>query len=106
MTEGLAKEHFSSPFLGQVFDLLWARHREGRPMQLELLAGQLTPEQVDRLAEILKEPENLAHGQAAMGDYLSIIETERAKRREDIDPLLAARAKYLEKKSYGGTPNE
>ena len=75
-------------------------------MEPELLAGQLTPEQVDRLAAILKEPENLAHGQSAMADYLSIIETERAKRREDVDPLLAARDKYLEKKSYGGTPNE
>lgn len=104
--DGLEKEHFSSPFLGQVFDLLRTRHREGRPVQLELLAGQLTPEQVDRLAVILKEPENLANGQSAMADYLSIIETERAKRRDDIDPLLAARDKYLEKKSYGGTPNE
>ena len=105
-TEGLQREYFTSPFLGQVFDLLRQRHREGRPVELELLAGQLTPEQVDQLAEILKEPENLANGAAAMGDYLSIIDTERAKRRDDIDPLLAARAKYLEKKSYGGTPNE
>lgn len=106
LTEGLEKEHFSSPFLGQVYDLLWKRHREGKRMELELLAGQLDPERIDRLAEILKQPENLANGRGAMADYLEIIETERAKRREDVDPLLAARAKFLEKKSYGGTPNE
>ena len=47
-------------------------------------------------------PENLSGGRRAMEDYIKIIETEQAKRREDVDPLLAAREKYLEKKSYGG----
>jgi hypothetical protein len=89
--------------LGQVFALLRQRYREGKPLEPELLAGQLTAEQIHQLAEILKQPGNLSHGQGAMKDYLSIIETERAKRRGDMDPLMAARAKYLEKKSYGGT---
>ncbi len=102
----LKAEDFSSPFLGQVFGLFCQRHREGKPVEPELLAGQLAPEQVVRLAEILKSPEALSHGEAAMADYIEIIETERAKRREDIDPLLAAREKYLEKKSYGGRSNE
>ncbi len=103
---GLTAEDFSSPFLGQVYDLLRRRKAEGKPIEADLLAGQLTPEQVNRLAVILNQPESLSHGEAAMADYIATIETERAKRREDMDPLLAARQKYLEKKSYGGTPHE
>ncbi len=103
MTEGLGSSEFSSPFLGQVYDLLWERRREGRPVELELLAGRLSGEQMERLAKIMEEPEDLSHGARAMADYIEMIETERAKRREDVDPLLAARAKFLEKKSYGGT---
>lgn len=102
----LKEEDFSSPFLGRVYGLFLERHREGKPVEPDLLAGQLTPEQVGRLAEILNHPESLSHGEAAMRDYIKIIETERAKRREDVDPLLAAREKYLEKKSYGGRSNE
>ena len=104
--DGLKAEDFSSPFLGQVFRLFCERHQEGKPLEPELLAGQLTAEQVARLAEILQSPEALSHGEAAMADYIEIIETERAKRREDIDPLLAAREKYLEKKSYGGRSDD
>ncbi len=102
----LKEEDFSSPFLGRVYGLFLERHREGKPVEPELLAGQLTPEQVGRLAEILNHPEGLSHGEEAMRDYIKMIETERAKRREDVDPLLAAREKYLEKKSYGGRSNE
>lgn len=101
-TERLAPEQFSSPFLGQVYRLLWERHDAGKALEPDLLAGQLTAEQIDQLTEILKLPENMADSQRAMEDYIKIIETEQAKRREDIDPLLAAREKYLEKKSYGG----
>lgn len=104
--DGLGGQDFSSPFLGQVFTLFCRRREEGKPIEPDLLAGQLTPEQVGRLAEILNQPESLANGEAAMADYIATIQTERAKRREDIDPLLAARQKYLEKKSYGGTPHE
>ena len=72
-------------------------------MEMEVLAGHLTTEQIDQLAQILKTPENPANGHVAMRDYMKIIEMEQARRREDVDPLLAAREKYLEKKSYGGT---
>jgi DNA primase len=101
-TETLTKEKFSSPFLGQVYALLCQRHKEGKALAPELLAGQLTAEQIDVLAQILREPEDLSGSTQAMADYIRIIDTEQAKQREDIDPLLAAREKYLEKKSYGG----
>jgi len=101
-TETLTKEKFSSPFLGQVYALLCQRHKEGKGLAPELLAGQLTAEQIDALAQILREPEDLSGSTQAMADYIRIIDTEQAKQREDMDPLLAAREKYLEKKSYGG----
>lgn len=102
----LAGESFSSPFLRQVYELLWARHREGKTVEPELLVGQLTPEQMTQLTEILREPEDLSASRTALKDYMEIIEFERVKRQGDIDPLLAAQAKLLEKKSYGGIGNE
>ena len=40
----------------------------------------------------------------ALQDYIEIIETEALKRMggDAMDPLLAAREKFREKKSYGG----
>lgn len=106
LVEGLSGEAFSSPFLRQVYELLWQRRREGRAIEPELLVGQLTAEQTTQLSEILREPEDLSVSRAALKDYIEIIELERAKRQEEVDPLLAARAKMLEKKSYGGIGNE
>lgn len=105
MTEELTPEDFTSPFLGQVYGVLSRRHREGRALSPELLAGQFTAEQSERLAEILRQPEMLANGVRAMTDYLAVMRTEREKREGTLDPLLAARKNHLEKKSYGGSSN-
>ncbi len=103
----LTGKDFTTSFLGKAFDILKDRWREGRPVSLAVLAGEMSAREIDRLADVLQTPETIEHRRAAMGDYMRIVETERAKRDGDgLDPLMAARQKYKEKKGYGGTDCE
>ena len=56
------------------------------------------------MVSVMDQPESLAHSQQALRDYIEIIETEALKRSgtDQVDPLLAAREKFREKKGYGG----
>ena len=99
-TAGLEPEHFSSPVLGKIYQVLRGRLQAGRPLQLGMLEGELEREEAELLAEILRQPEALENGTNAMADYRAMIDTQRAK-REDTgeDALLAARDSYRKKKS-------
>ena len=90
--------------LGKIYALLLRRRGAGCAIQLDALAGELTAEEMDYLAGILDQPADLSHGQQALRDYIEKIETEALKRTggAETDPLLAAREKFREKKSYGG----
>ena len=105
--EGLEPEQFSSPPMAEVYGLLRRRYREGRAVQLAALAGELSPEVMSLLAELIEQPADLSNGRQALKDYMEIIETEALKRGgENADPLLAARDKFRERKSYGGHPHD
>ena len=56
------------------------------------------------LNRILEKPEDLSHSQQALRDYIDVIETEAVTRTGEaaVDPLMAARKKFREKKAYGG----
>lgn len=101
---GLTQEKFSAPLLGRVYALLRERWESGRSTQLASLTGELTADEMSHLAAVLDQPESLSHSQQALADYIEIIETEAVKRAggSGVDPLLAAREKYREKKAYGG----
>ena len=103
-TAGLKPEQFSAPALAKIYGLLLRRHREGRSTQLAALAGELSPEEMNHLVSVMDQPDSLAHSQQALRDYIEIIETEALKRSgtDQVDPLLAAREKFREKKGYGG----
>ena len=103
-TARLKPEQFSAPALAKIYGLLLRRHREGRSTQLAALAGELSPEEMNHLVSVMDQPESLAHSQQALRDYIEIIETEALKRSgtDQVDPLLAAREKFREKKGYGG----
>ncbi len=106
-TESLPPDQFSSPLLAKLFVLLQQRHAQGLSLQLGALSGTLTPEEMSHITGILEQPESPSNRSQALRDYIEIIETEAAKRGgSDLDPLLAARDKFREKKSYGGQPHE
>ena len=106
-TEGLDPAQFSSPLLAKLYVLLQQRHSQGLSLQLGALSGSLEPEEMSHITGILEQPETRSNRSQALRDYLEIIQTEAAKRGgAGLDPLLAARDKFREKKSYGGQPHE
>lgn len=106
-TASLGPDQFSSPLLAKLYVLLKQRHSQGLSLQLGALSGVLTPEEMSHISGILEQPESRSNSSQALRDYIEIIETEAAKRGgSDLDPLLAARDKFREKKSYGGQPHE
>ena len=103
-TTDLTPEDFSSPHLGHIYSILRDRLSEGRPVQLGMLEGTLTPEETALLAEILQQPESLENGSRAMNDYRSVIRTEQIKRQtatSEETALLAARDRFQKSKSIG-----
>ncbi|MCD7947732.1 MAG: DNA primase [Oscillospiraceae bacterium] len=107
----LHPEDFSSPLLGKAYSILCNRYRAGMSTQLAVLAGELEGSEISHLAQVLDRPEALEHSEQAMEDYLSLIEWETAKRSdraqgEPQESLLAAQARFKEKKSFGGTSHE
>ena len=99
-TEGLEPDQFSSPYLGKIYEVLRRRIREGRALQLGMLEGELDRDEIELLADILRQPEALENGKRAMADYRAILDTEQMKRGAgDEAALLAAREKYRQKKS-------
>ena len=103
----LQPEEFSSPLLGKIYGALLSCHADGHPMQIHYLSGLLLPEEMNHLTGILQRPESLANASQAMGDYISIIQEAYQKRQGacGLDPLLAAKDKFKNKKGYGGKQN-
>lgn len=106
--ERLEPEHFSAPLLSKTFILLRARWSAGLSVGLATLAGELEPEEMSHLTQVLDRPESLQNGTKAMQDYIEIIETEYGKRSAagESDPLLEMQKKMREKKGYGGSIHE
>lgn len=104
-TGQLTVERFSAPLLGKTYGLLRQRWQDGLAVSLSGLAGELEPEEMNHLSDVMNQPESLQNGHKAMKDYIEIIEMEAGKRagENDGDPLLAMQKKMLEKKGYGGS---
>ena len=104
-TEDLSPEMVSAPLLGKVYDLIRARHDQGRPVQLASLAGELTAEEMSHLARVTDRPEDLSQGAKTMADYVSVIRMEHLKTQGNADEALLrlAQEKYRETKAYGGS---
>ena len=101
--EDIREEEFSSPLLGRAFGLLRRRAREGLSTQLASLAGELSGEEMDHLAQVADQPESAANSAQAIRDYLSVIRGEALLRGGGEDKealLLAAQKKYQQKKAY------
>lgn len=97
--DGLEPESFSSPYLGRIYDTLRRRLREGRSVQIGALEGELEPEEVRLLADILRQPASLADADKALGDYRNVLERERMKQQvnDDSTVLLTARDTFQNK---------
>ena len=102
--QDLPAEDFSSPFLGKVYRLLLAGRAGGNGMSLNALSGECTAEEMSHLTTLLQKPESLAYADKSLPDYIRVIKESAGRRRGEtpVDPLLAARDRFKEKKGYGG----
>ncbi len=106
--DGLRAEEFSAPWLGRIYQTLRDACREGRSMNLTLLAESCSPEEISHLAAVMQRPVALTRSEQALKDYIRVIQRAAEKRRggEAADLLRAAADRAKEKKGYGGKRND
>lgn len=96
-TKGLSPEDFTVPLFGRVYQMIWERWSEERPISLNFLGPELSGEEMNHLASILQTPISQANRERAMQDYINIIQTEGLKGGSrtgvDDDALMAYRDK-------------
>ena len=99
--QNLSGGDFSVPLLGNVFDQLMGRYKQGREVSLGVIAD-LTAEEMSHIAGIMQrhgEP----GGEDALRDYVQIILREKqASSVESDEDLLALRDKMKERKGTKG----
>lgn len=106
-TVPIAPQTFSSPLLAKTYAALLRCAQEGRSNGIAVLSECLTGEEMSHITNILQQPESAAWREQALQDYISIVQSEAAKRSRAAaeDPLTAAIEKNKEKKQYGGKRN-
>ena len=98
----LHPEQFSSPLLGRVFSLLLQCQRDGRPVSLTALEGDLTPEEMNHLSSIARRRDTLVSEQA-IADCVNVIRGEYARTvGTGPEALRAIQQQLQNKKGYGG----
>ena len=105
----LAAEDFSAPFLGRIYQRLLEARAQRQALSLTALAGECTPEEMGHLTAVMHEPVDMGRADRALRDYIRVIKESADKRRggdPTVDPLLAAKDKFKEKKGYGGKQND
>ena len=98
----LLPQQFSAPVLGKTLQLLQQHHAEGRPVLLSSLEGELSPEEMKHLTQVVRKRDRLVSDRA-LQDCAAIVreEYERSLRSGD-DALRALQARMKEKKGSGG----
>ena len=101
-TQGLSGEEFSSPLLGRVFELLRERYRRGLSTQLSALSASMEQGEMDHLAYVAAQPEDLSNSRHSLADYISVIRGQALQRQagEGEELLRAAQQRYQQKKAY------
>lgn len=66
-TQGLEPGQFSAPVLGKIYQVLLEHLKQGRPLQLGTLEGELEGEEIALLADILGRPTALENGRQGHG---------------------------------------
>lgn len=81
----LQPEQFSSPFLGKIYELLLKRRQQGEETSLGLCMSLLSPEEGETLARLVAKEPPVQDPQRALEDYLSVIEMEYIKKKNQTE---------------------
>lgn len=96
--EDFTSSVFSVPFLGKVFDTIKQRHKEGVAIDTSYLSPFFSPEEMTKLADIVKEIQERDSLQQAMTDYLEVMEIEFERRFLQGDAKLLALQKQKQER--------
>ncbi len=103
---GLTGGDFSSPLLGRAFDTLCMRAREGLAPGLVGITPQFTGEEMNHLAQVVGEVQDMTATTQALQDYIAIIQSEAQRRTQTGDEaLLAMQQRLKQKKAYKANAN-
>ena len=94
-------EDFSAPALGKIYGALCRRIRRGEGVSTDLLAGELSGDELGLLVSVLQKPELLSRSRQSIADYIAKIQERKETRAGDTD-LMALREKLKKKKGYEG----
>ncbi len=94
-------EDFSAPGLGRIYAVLCRRIRAGQSVSTDMLAGELSGDELGLLVSILQKPEILSKSRQSMADYIAKIE-DRKQQRGGATDLLALQSQLKKKKGYEG----
>ena len=92
-------ESFSSPLLARLYRELLRRVQTGETISMAVLAGQFTGDEMSHFTAVLGAPEDLAHADKAISDYIAVI---TGRTEDEGDDLRALAEKYRKTKSFGG----
>ena len=101
MTEKLAAEDFTSPFLGKTYSIIKERYDQGLNTAIPQLSSCLEAAEISQLTVLMQRPESMRNSEQAIRDYIETIKTEQLKKTAR-DDLRAVTERYREKKGYGG----
>ena len=92
----LRQDDFSSELLGRIYAEIVKRTAEGSAVNIPVLSGSLTPDEVSLLVTITQKPEAMGGYEQAMRDYINKIKNEKLKK-----DFGAAVKRFKETKGYG-----
>ncbi len=100
-TTQLAAEEFSSPLLGRAYGALCQRYHDGLAAGLNGLTPHFTSEEMNHLAQVVGEVQDMTATSQALSDYIAIIHSEAHRRTQsDDEQLLAIQQRLKQKKAY------
>ena len=92
-------ESFTSPELGNIYRALLTRIRENRPVDLAMLSGELSSEEMSLLVSLRGKPETAANAEEAFTDYLNRMNQIQSRKNPTVD-LRSIAESLRDKKAY------
>ncbi len=92
---------FSASGLARIYDAICRRVRRGESVSTDLLAGELSGDELGLLVAILQKPEKLSRSRQSIADYIAKINEQKQLRSGGTD-LMALRDQLKKKKGYEG----
>ncbi|MGX8699537.1 MAG: hypothetical protein ACSW8F_06365, partial [bacterium] len=98
----LREEEFSAPHLGRIYTLIKSRCDGGETPSIGLLTSLLAPAEATELTRIAEEPLNSGNTEQALADCIHIIRSQRRRKIETDEDLLAFAQAKAAKPEIGG----